>query len=307
MKNYTLLMLLLVVILSGCKKKETINEDEPSLIFKFKLDKLQQRLDNFGNPATLNSNNAAQSPDFKSISAHYIELAPGALTQLGNGAVLYRAAETTIGGSMAIDFEKAVNAKDGEVFFKVPIKDVKVGDYEWLRVSLAYQNYEVKFLIDTSITVAGTNYPIKQEFPCNVASFVGFNSYIKNYKLNTQTVTVNGNRTQGYWGSEAYGTVYGQAFKQINTGQSPAGATTVVNPLSASSPIPAGSCVVTGKFVNGNLKITGNETKDIEVEVALSINNSFEWNEVVKDGKWEPAKGENVVDMGIRGMIPRVK
>lgn len=307
MKNYTYILLLLVVVLAGCKKKDTTNDDEPSLIFRFKLDKLQQRLDNFGNPATIASTNAAQTPDFKLISSHYVELAPDSLTQLGDGVVLYRAAETTVGGSLAIDFEKCVNAKDGEVFFKIPLKDVKAGDYQWLRVSLAYQNYEVKFLLDTNYVVSGTSYPINQEFPCNVASFVGFNSYIKSYKLNTQTVTVNANKLQGYWGSEAYGTIYGQAFNQVNIGQTPPGATTVVNPIAATSPIPAGSCVVTGKFSNGNLKVTGNETKDIEVEVALSINNSFEWKEVVKDGKWEPAKGENVVDMGVRGMIPRVK
>jgi len=28
---------------------------------------------------------------------------------------------------------------------------------------------------------------------------------------------------------------------------------------------------------------------------------------VVADGKWEPSKGEQVTDMGIRGMIPTVK
>jgi hypothetical protein len=304
MKLNIVALLLLSFVLAGCKKNTS---EEPSLIFRYKFDKLQPRLDNFGNAATLPANHAGQSPDFKSMSAHYIELAPGPLTQLGEGAVLYRASETSVGGSLAIDFEKAANATDGEVFFKIPLKDIKAGEYEWLRVSLAYQNYEVKFLIDTNFVINGTNYPVKQEFPCNVASFVGFNSYIKSYKLNTETVAVNGNRLQGYWGSEAYGSIYGQAFKQVNSGQAPAGATTVVNPLSASSPIPAGSCVVTGKFSNGNLKITGNETKDIEVEVALSINNSFEWNEVVNDGKWEPAKGENVVDMGVRGMIPRVK
>jgi hypothetical protein len=28
---------------------------------------------------------------------------------------------------------------------------------------------------------------------------------------------------------------------------------------------------------------------------------------VVNDGKWEPLKGENITDMGIRGMIPTIK
>jgi hypothetical protein len=61
--------------------------------------------------------------------------------------------------------------------------------------------------------------------------------------------------------------------------------------------------VVTGKFEN-NLTLVGNETSDVVVTLSLSINNSFEWTEVNNDGKYEPSAGENVVDMGLRGMIP---
>jgi hypothetical protein len=61
--------------------------------------------------------------------------------------------------------------------------------------------------------------------------------------------------------------------------------------------------VVTGKFEN-NLTLVGNETSDVVVTLSLSINNSFEWTEVISDGKYEPSIGENVVDMGLRGMIP---
>ena len=50
--------------------------------------------------------------------------------------------------------------------------------------------------------------------------------------------------------------------------------------------------------------ITGNETQNILVTLSLSINKSFEWHEVVEDGKYEPGIGENVVDMGLRGLIP---
>ena len=65
--------------------------------------------------------------------------------------------------------------------------------------------------------------------------------------------------------------------------------------------------MVTAAFAPSKLKITGKETEDIVVQVSLSTNKSFEWKEVVADGKWEPAKGEQVVDMGIRGMIPTIK
>lgn len=76
-------------------------------------------------------------------------------------------------------------------------------------------------------------------------------------------------------------------------------------PLFDSSPIPPGSCVVTGAFENP-LVITGNETESIEVTLSFSISNSFEWTEVNPDGKYEPAISEQVVDMGLRGLIPMV-
>ncbi|MNY55041.1 hypothetical protein D3C86_1909820 [compost metagenome] len=79
-----------------------------------------------------------------------------------------------------------------------------------------------------------------------------------------------------------------------------------MNPIESTSPIPKGSCVVTGAFDN-KLIITGQETKDLVVEVSLSTNKSFEWKEVVKDGYFQPDAGEIVQDMGVRGMIPRIK
>jgi hypothetical protein len=140
-----------------------------------------------------------------------------------------------------------------------------------------------------------------------VASFIGFNSYIKTYTVKTDTIIVNGNRKQGYWGLETSATIGGFPLKVKEDGQAPDGATTVVNPIATSSPIPAGSCVVTAAFSPGKLVITGNETKDIVVEVSLSTNKSFEWKEVIKNGRYEPLRGETVVDMGIRGMIPKIK
>jgi hypothetical protein len=40
------------------------------------------------------------------------------------------------------------------------------------------------------------------------------------------------------------------------------------------------------------------------VTLSLSINNSFEWQEITTDGKYEPSIGESVVDMGLRGLVP---
>lgn len=237
------------------------------------------------------------------MSAHYIELAPAATTLLGNGAVLYRAVETNAGGSNAIDFEQSKFAANNEVFYTIPIKNIKAGNYQGLRLSLAYQQYNINFRVDTVIS----GIAIHQELTGKAASFLGFNTYIKSYKINTQTVTENANRTQGYFGFESSITVAGTTYPSVVTRQAPAGATTVVNPLFATSPIPAGSCVVTAAFNPGHLSITGTETKDIIIEISLSTNKSFEWKDLVPNGKWEPFKDEEVVDMGISGMVPIVK
>ena len=290
----------------SCKKDSgtsATNAGTANLVFKFKFDSTQARLNNIGQVSGLPSGHAGQNPVFNKMSAHYIELAPTAFTALGTGDILYRADETTAGGSNAIDFEKSSFAGNNEVFYSIPVKNITPGEYEWLRLSLAYQNYDIKFYIDTVIN----GITFKQEYPGTVASFIGFNTYIKSYKIKNQTLTVNGNEKQGYWGFETTISYAGVDYPLTSSGESPEGATTVVNPLFASSPIPAGSCVVTAAFAPGKLKITGKETSDIVVEISLSTNKSFEWIDVINDGKWEPSKGEQVVDMGIRGMIPAIQ
>jgi hypothetical protein len=245
------------------------------------------------------------------MNTHYIELAPDASTPLGSGAILYKAPETDAGGETAIDFERSVGAANNEVFFAIPLKDIPAGEYEWLRISVAYQNYNVRYHVDTTIIIttdtSTNNIQIDQDFTGTVASFIGYNTYLKSYLIKTQSLTVDGNRRQGYWGFET--TLVGDGFNETYTtsGQSPEGGTTVVNPIFDTSPIPPGSCVVTAAFVPGKLVITGKETENIIVEVSLSTNKSFEWKEVVNNGKWDPLKGEPVVDMGIRGMVPTIK
>lgn len=305
--KYLLFIPVLALTIAGCKKPAT-DTTSPKLIFKFKFDSTQTRYDSFGNVQdVLPAGHAGQSPAFNAMSAHYIELARTRWDSVGKGEVLYHGPQVATGGDSAIDFTKSVFAKDGEMFFEKNLKEVVPGDYEFLRVSLAYQNYDVKMYIDTVISGFG----IHQDYPCTVASFVGFNTYITNFKVKNQTLSPNANKKQGYWGFESLVSVppyYSQTF--LLSGQAPAGATTVVNPIFASSPIPSGSCLVTGPFTGGSkLHITGNETKDIVVTVSLSTKKSFEWIEAAghTNGKWEPTKGEAIVDMGIRGMEPSVQ
>ena len=286
MKRIVGLFLILVTAFSffSCEDEDD-SDNGPYLIVKFQFDPNQARLNNLGQPATIPSGHAAQSPDFSKISAHYFELAPTAYTQLTEGTVLYHADETTQGGSVAIDFSKAVIVSEGEVFLKIPLSQVAQGNYEYVRVSLAYQEYNI------SVRNNGADYQGK------LASFVGYNNYITTHTLGNNSFPVNGNRQQGYWAFALNDVPY------ATSGQSPAGATTVPNPIASTSPIPAGSCVVTGKFAQ-NLIINGSETRDVVITLSLSTNNSFEWQEVTADGKYEPSIGENVVDMGLRGLIP---
>lgn len=285
MKKVYILLIFFIAALPFFSCSSDSAPEEPMLIIKFQFDENQARLNNLGQPSTVVTGNAAQSPIFNTISAHYMELAPNAFTQIGQGTVIYHAPETNLGGASAIDFDQSKIVSEGETFLKIPLSQVASGSYEWMRVSLSYQNYQIS-IRHQNVDYTGT-----------LASFVGFNTYVSEFNIGNNIFQVNGNRAQGYW---AFG-LNNQPYSA--SGQAPANATTVPNPIATTSPIPQGSCVVTGKFVS-NLVINGNETDDIEITLSLSINNSFEWQEVNADGKFEPSIGENVVDMGLRGLIP---
>ena len=300
MKLKTLLCLTIgISTFSACKKNtEPPIVNEPKLIFKFKFDSAQERLGSNGQPTSVGVGNAAQSPAFNLMSAHYIELSPNANTVFGAGKVLYHAPEKTMpNNDKAIDFAQNKAVGNGETFFTLPLKEA-IGNFAYLRLSLAYQNYDVQFRVtvnNQTTDQTGT-----------IASFIGYRTYIESVKVKNQTLAVNDAKLQGFWAFE------NPLTNSIQSGQSPAGATTVPNPLFATSPVPAGSCVVTGTFLNSNalptpLVITGQEGKDIVIEVSLSTNNSFEWTDGNSNGKWEPLLNENVVDMGIRGMKAFVK
>lgn len=289
MTYFKLSIFLICALLVSCSEDNDDNQQQsptdPNLVIKLKFDPNQIRLDNFGQPATIPPGNAAQSPSINRMSANYIELAPTALTPLETGEIIFVGDETTLGGAQAINFQNAIFAGNNETFITIPLSEITSGSYEWIRVSLAYQEGDIDILVNG------------QDITGTLGSFVGYNSYITSFDLNGSDFDINANKLQGFWAFEALGFT--------TQGQAPEGATTVPNPLFNSSPIPSGSCVVTGEFENG-LNITGNETQDITVTLSFSINNSFEWTEVNTDGKYEPAAGEQVVDMGLRGLIPIV-
>lgn len=250
------------------------------------FDSTQVRLDNFGNPSTVPSDHSTQSPVFHAMSAHYIELAPNQYTQLGAGDIIYKGAETSAGGSNAVNFSQAIVKGQDEIFVKIPLSSITANTYNWLRVSVTYQNFDLNYRFG-GVDYVGT-----------LASFVGFKTYITNYTIFNESIAVNANKSQGYWGFE------NQMFGITVEGQAPA--TTVPNPLSATSPIPPGSCVVTGQFQTPFV-FTGNETSDITMILNLSTNQSFEWYDANQDGIYESDNGDYPTDMGLRGLIPVIQ
>ena len=106
--------------LTACSNDDEATHNDPpgaNLIIRFAFDENQVRLDNLGQVSTIPAGNAAQTPAFNSMSAHYIELAPNALTALGAGEIVYQGAETSLGGSAAIDFDQARVVAENQQFF----------------------------------------------------------------------------------------------------------------------------------------------------------------------------------------------
>ncbi|MFM1876891.1 MAG: hypothetical protein RL266_2628, partial [Bacteroidota bacterium] len=140
-----LLAFAMVLGLTSCNTDNNPEPEGPNLIFKFRFDPNQVRYDSFGNVATVPNGHAALSPTYHGISGHYVELIQGAWTALGAGEIVYQGEETTAGGANAVDFSKASVVGENEVFFSIPLSQVAAGTYEYVRVSVTYQNYDIRY------------------------------------------------------------------------------------------------------------------------------------------------------------------
>ena len=296
MKKFSIVLFAALLGFVACKKDKEDEQEEPKLIFKLKFDPNQQRLDGRGQPAVVPDTHSTQTPDFNAMSAHYIELTPNEYTIPGQGVQVYKGATISGQGVVTIDgddldpidWSKAVVKDEGEVFYEIPLSQVPAGAYEYARVSVTYQNFDID-LRAGGFDVKGT-----------LASFVGYGQYIENLPIKSSSLEVNGIKTQGFWAFEDH------LIGNVVSGQAPAGATTVPNPIFSTSEIAEGSCLVTGEFPE-TFVITGNETEDIEIDLSFSVNQSFEWYDVNGDGIYEPDAGDQVMDMGLRGLVPVVQ
>ena len=315
MIKYTSLFCLFAFLLFSCKEdlpEPSDGDPKPGLTtdrmlkIKFQFDPNQERLNNIGAVAEIPAGHGVQTPNFHALGAHFIELVPDKWTPYKGGVQVYQGAEVADNGSnpfgftTAIDFDKAIHVGDDEYFFEIPISELKAGTYKHIRVSVAYQNYTIAYNLK-NIPVVGD---LDQQSG-TVASFVGYNTHINDLVVNEMKTTVNDSKLQGYWAFETDFEPPYTNYNQVFTGEVPANATTVVNPF-PESPIPPGSCVVSGSL-DQDLEITGTETEDLILTLSFSINGSFEWQDKNGNGAWDldaqnQANSEPVVDMGLRGL-----
>ncbi len=304
MKRFLPLLLLIPIFFAGCR------DDDPTtsnvLRVKFRFDPNQERLDNLGNPSPVAAGNAGQTPNFRGLSGHFIELLSNEFTLYKAGEELYEGPTVAASNSNpfgftdAIAFDSAIVVGSGETFLEIPLANINPGTYRHLRISVSYQSYDVNFNLKNVPTIGDVDGQSG-----TVASFLGYNQYLSEFTVRDQSVNLNAAVLQGYWAFETdLGSPY-DPYNAVYSGQAPANATTVVNPF-PNNPVPPGSCVVSGSM-DQDLVITGDETSDIEMTLSFSIDRSFEWVDDNGNGEWDldatdPTSSEQVVDMGLRGL-----
>ncbi len=250
----------ITILLFSCNK-EVKNFNDIHFVLEFDEDQI--RLDNLGNPSVIPAGNAAQTPLMNLMSVHYIELSENEFVPFKDGAVLYTAPQTSEGGDEAIDFDESQKSAAGADFVKINLERLAPGTYKYVRVSVAYQNYDIQYNIN-DVPFFGD----LTDQTGTAASFLGFNTYIGDLTVKNLTTTINANKLQGFWAFESLFTDDLEPYNAIYTGQAPEGATTVVNPLDATSPVPEGSCVITGAFAEP-LIIDGSETSELFIYCLL--------------------------------------
>jgi hypothetical protein len=263
MKNHIVTLLSLILLFS-CTENETIQEPDgtdANLIFKIKFDSSQERLDSFGQVATVQDGYAAQSPNISLTSIHYIELVPNENTPFGEGEIIYEGEVTDAGGETAIDFDNAILVGNNEIFTTIPIETINTNNYPYIRIIASYQKGTFDFLQPDGTIVEGeynlflgnkTFYSELQHEDC-----MDINSF-------------NVNRDHGYF-------VFGVPSSPSDPGICGVlpiqGDITEVNPINGSASVPENHGIITGIFENG-LTISGIEADDIVITLSLSTKNS---------------------------------
>ena len=113
---------------------------------------------------------------------------------------MYKGIETNAGGAAAVDMAEVKFAGSDETFVSVDLTDLAPGTYEWIRVSLIYDNYVIDFYTNqvplTDMNLSG-----------RLESYVGFNNYITSHVIKDSKLVVNENKLQGWvveWGGRTF-------------------------------------------------------------------------------------------------------
>jgi hypothetical protein len=302
-KFTTLTLLLFAGNFWSCQKKA-----DAKIHFIVKFDPLQERLNANGTVAPVLAGRATQTPSMNQIGVECLEVAANNSTPVGKGVSIFQVAPKANSGEIMTQFDQLKMVKDGEIIASVPMKQLGVGKFEYVRLAVAYQNFDVLFSMQ-EVPFAGNFTDERGTF----AVFLSKSNFIGSHTVASKTERVDGSKPQGYW---VFETKFPSAYATLNrlfSGKVPDSTLTFVNPLHQTAPLPAGSNFITGRF-DTPLSITGQENQDITVTLTLSTNKSFEWDEsIYKNGKWDSnaqantgtPSVERIVDVGFKGLKAR--
>ena len=161
------------------------------------------------------------------MSTHFIELVPTDLTPYKAGQAIFSGLAVATSKpnphnfTTAIDFDNAVVKGEDELFHEIPLKDIAVGTYRHLRVSVSYQNYDVNYNL---INLPGGVPDLIGESG-TIASFLGYFMHLNNVTVRDMSTSVNDDVLQGFWAFETNLSAPWNNFNQLSSGQAPEGAT----------------------------------------------------------------------------------
>jgi hypothetical protein len=302
-KFLTLITLILCSFLTSCKDK-----NNAQVHFVIKFDPLQERLSANGMSTPIPAGRAVQTPNMNQIGVESLELVANNTTPVGKGLSVFQAAPRVNGSDVLTDFDQLKKVGDGATIVSIPFKKLAVGKYEYVRLAVAYQNFDILFSIQ-EVPFAGNFTDERGTF----AVFLGKSNFIGSHTIASKSEKIDGVKPQGYW---VFETKFPSAYVSLNrlfSGKVPDSTLTFVNPLYQTAALPVGSNFITARF-DTPLSITGQENQDVTVVLTLSTNKSFEWDEsILKNNKWDSnaqantgqPSVERAVDVGFRGMKAR--
>jgi hypothetical protein len=280
--RYLFYSILLLQIIS-CRKKTDESPDKyphySILKINFKLDSLQERLDNYGNISSVPAAHGSMSPQNPKMRIGFVELLTDSGIQPGDGARIFGTGEVIASNDTGYQCCQGFLDENQTYQYLLPEVDNPIR-YYGIRIYFSYQHFDVNYTIN-DIQYSGS-----------VAAFLAKKSITYYFEVKDSVYTQYSLKQNGEWYFEVdtpgYGIVqHGTAF------------TASPNVLFQSVPTEANSCVVTCP-ISPVLIMDYPMSKTITI--SISTNHSFEWVENSTPGIFEPFDGDSIYDIGIRGV-----